>query len=84
MSLQLLVFRGAPHPLALPPLWLEMAARRGHISFKGKARGGGLGVRRKSHLLRKTLKKNINGVTISWMGRVLGQAETCQSRIHAV
>ena len=65
-------------------LVLEMAARRGHISFKGRARGGGLGVRRKSHLLRKTLKKNINGVTISWMGRVLGQAETCQSRIHAV
>jgi len=65
-------------------LVLEMAARRGHISFKGKARGGGLGIKRKSHLLRKTLKKNINGVTISWMGLVLGLAETCQSCGHAM
>ena len=65
-------------------LVLEMTARRGHISFKGKVRGGGLGIKRKSHLLRKTLRKEITDVTISWYGLVLGLAESCESCGSAV
>ena len=60
-------------------LVLEMAARRGHIDFKGRIRGGSLGMKRKSGQLRYTLRQKISDVTISWMNVVNGTAESCES-----
>ena len=65
-------------------LVLEMTARRGHISFKGRVRGGQLGMRRKSGQLRYTLRKNVFDVSRSWMEVVRGAAETCEFRGNAV
>ena len=65
-------------------LVLEMTARRGHISFEGKVRGGQLGMKRKSSQLRYTLRKNMLDVSRSWMEVVRGTAETCESCGNAV
>ena len=60
-------------------LVLEMTARRGHIDFKGRIRGGSLGMKRKSGQLRYTLRQKMSDVTISWMNVVNGTAESCES-----
>ena len=63
---------------------LEMAAKRGHISFQGRVRGGQLGMKRKSGQLRSTLRKNILDVARSWAEVVRGSAVSCESCGSAV